>query len=313
MTRGWAEKQRLGALSAYAKAEGSDIQQFASFDEEAQMLLSGGETAKIRPPQTSLWLAQTAADIGLQLAEMEKRIGSHRSKEFTSTTTDLKVLANLALYHSRRIPAAVSYRLFDHTTDPGALDQAIKHEREAVEAWQQLVQAAGDVYTDDLMMGVRGAALCGHWKDELTALQEGLTALERQRGTLATAAGTQTAPSYRPALPNAAEKTLQVFHQPVTNAPAGKPLTVTAEVRGETGVKWVRLRYRSVNQHQDYRTLPMATTDEKGQFRATIPEDEVVPAWDLMYFIEVMDSQGNGQIYPDLNKQTPYIIVKLRR
>ena len=36
MTRGWAEKQRLGDLPAYAKAEGSDIQQFASFDEEAQ-------------------------------------------------------------------------------------------------------------------------------------------------------------------------------------------------------------------------------------------------------------------------------------
>ena len=47
MTRGWAEKQRLGDLPAYAKAEGSDIQQFASFDEEAQMLIEGGETAKI--------------------------------------------------------------------------------------------------------------------------------------------------------------------------------------------------------------------------------------------------------------------------
>ena len=50
MTRGWAEKQRLGDLSAYARAEGSDIQQFANFDEEAQMLIEAGETAKIRPP-----------------------------------------------------------------------------------------------------------------------------------------------------------------------------------------------------------------------------------------------------------------------
>ena len=41
MTRGWAEKQRLGDLPAYAKAEGSDIQQFASFDEEAQMANRG--------------------------------------------------------------------------------------------------------------------------------------------------------------------------------------------------------------------------------------------------------------------------------
>ncbi len=48
MTRGWAEKQRLGALPEYAKAEDSDIQQFTSFDEEARLLIEGGETAKLR-------------------------------------------------------------------------------------------------------------------------------------------------------------------------------------------------------------------------------------------------------------------------
>ncbi len=31
MTRGWAEKQPLGNLPAYAQAEGRDVQQFASF------------------------------------------------------------------------------------------------------------------------------------------------------------------------------------------------------------------------------------------------------------------------------------------
>ena len=60
-----------------------------------------------------------------QVAEAEKRIGSHRNKEFDSTITDLKILANLALFHSRRIPAAVSYRLFERTKDPQALDDAI--------------------------------------------------------------------------------------------------------------------------------------------------------------------------------------------
>ena len=35
--------------------------------------------------------------------------------------------------------------------------------------------------------------------------------------------------------------------------------------------------------------------------------------WDFMYLIEVMDNNGNGKIYPDLNKETPYIVVKLIR
>lgn len=35
--------------------------------------------------------------------------------------------------------------------------------------------------------------------------------------------------------------------------------------------------------------------------------------WDFMYFIEVMDHHGNGQIYPDLEKTMPYVVVKLER
>ena len=161
MTRGWAEKQRLGDLPNYAKAEGSDIQQFASFDEEAQMLFEGGETAKIRPAETSRWLAETAADVAAQVAEAEKRIGNHRNKEFDSTMVDLKILSNLALYHSRRIPAAVSYRLFKRTQDVAALDEAIVHEHNAIEAWRQMVAAAGDVYADESDDGPRAPICAG--------------------------------------------------------------------------------------------------------------------------------------------------------
>ena len=96
MTRGWAERQRLGDLPAYARAEGSDIQQFARFDEEAQLLITGGETAKIRPPQTSRWFAQTAADINRHVSMAGGTIGSQQNKEFESTMTDLKILAGLA-------------------------------------------------------------------------------------------------------------------------------------------------------------------------------------------------------------------------
>ncbi|MCX6926617.1 MAG: hypothetical protein NT154_25925, partial [Verrucomicrobia bacterium] len=184
MTRGWAEKQRLGDLPAYAKAEGSDIQQFANFDEEAELLIAGGETAKLRPPENSEWFIRAAMEINGQVGQAERQIGSDRTREFDSTITDLKILSSLAQYHSKRISAAVCYRLFERTRDPEALDDAIAYERSAVEAWRQIVAAAGDFYADDLMMGVRGAALCGHWKDELAALESGLAKLEQQRRDL---------------------------------------------------------------------------------------------------------------------------------
>ena len=102
-------------------------------------------------------------------------------------------------------------------------------------------------------------------------------------------------------------------HEPIRSAPAGKPLTVRAEVRDPSGVKWVRLRYRSVTQFQDYRTLPMVPTGRSDVFEAVVPAEHVDPKWDFMSFFEVMDNCGNGRIYPDLERETPYIVVKLQR
>ena len=313
MTRGWAEKQRLGDLPDYARAEGSDLQQFANLDEEAQLLLERGETAKIRPAANSRWFTQTASDINAQVAAADKRIGGYRNKEFDSTITDLKILANLALFHSRRIPAAVSYRLFERTKDPKALDDAIAGEQNAITAWRQLVTAAGDFYADDLMMGVRGANLCGHWKDELTALDQGFAALERRRQDLRADPAAKPAPRVQPSAITGDGTAPQVIHHPVLSSPAGKPLTITARVLDPAGVKWVRVRYRSVNQHQDYLALTMVPTGDKDEYRAVIPLQDIPPTWDLMYFIEAMDKDGNGRIHPDLSKETPYVVVRLQR
>ena len=75
----------------------------------------------------------------------------------------------------------------------------------------------------------------------------------------------------------------------------------------------MRLRYRSVNQYQDYRTLPMRPTDRKDEYRAVVPAEHIPSQWDFMYLIEVMDNHGNGRIHPDLETDMPYVVVKLNR
>ncbi len=105
----------------------------------------------------------------------------------------------------------------------------------------------------------------------------------------------------------------RLVHNPITRALAQKPLTVTAEVSDPSGIKWVRLRYRSVSQYQDYKSLDMVETKKKGQYRAIVPGEDIITSWDFMYFFEVMDNEGNGKIYPDLEKEAPYVIVKLQR
>jgi hypothetical protein len=52
------------------------------------------------------------------------------------------------------------------------------------------------------------------------------------------------------------------------------------------------------------------TTD---RFSGKIPRKAMNSNYDLMYFLEIMDNEGNGMIYPDLEVETPYYFVKLVR
>ena len=319
-TRGWAEKQALGNLLQYAAAAGSDLQQFASFDEEAQLLIEDGETAKLLPSMTSNWFEETSKKIDQLILDAEKVIGKNRNKEFNSTITDLKILSRLALYHSKRIPAAVSYCIYNRTKNVAALDKAIGYEKNAIEAWRQIVQAAGDVYANDLKMGIRQSYfdglthhLTGHWKDELGYLEEGLIKLEQQRDSIKTESPSINAPQYKAAKSADNGNLFQVSVQKITSAPVDSPLTIKVKVIANAGVKWVRLRYRSVNQRLEYAALPMRPTSEKDWYEATVPAKEIDAKFDFMYLVEVMDQKGNGKIYPDFNSETPYVIVHLTR
>jgi len=308
-TSAWPEKQRLGDLPQYASAEGSDLQQFASFKEEALVLLGQLETAKTLPSTSSLWLSNLSESILQKVREAEKLITTKDNKEFNSTIVDLKMLANLSLYHSRRVPAAVSYCLFLQTKDVSALDQAIAHEQKAIEAWQQIVEAAGDMYPEKILIGK--VPLSGHWKDELVSLQRGLEKLKTQRAGYKQEGDVQKAPEYQVASDANHSKYFRIEHTPYLVVPAGRPVTIKVKVSAPAGLKWVRLQYRAMNQYKDFEMLPMTATGEKDTFEATIPIDKIDQRYDLMYLIEMMDKNGKGFIYPDLDKETPYITIHL--
>lgn len=406
-TRGWVEKQRMKDLPEYAKALPSDTEQFLSIDDAARCILEGTDSARIWPGRSSAWFERVSSDVLSLVEQAEKHAGNNRSKEFDSTVVDMKILAYLALYHSRRANAGLSYALFKRSRDINALDEAIAYESSAVRAWEKLVEAAGDVYNYNLMMGRESSGLSGHWRDELVELKKGMQKLHQERdgfrprtaadGPVIAHVPIRKAPPgreltvratvdstepiaevriayrcgpgeyqyaamrpqeryvYRVAIPGRnVKKALEYFieaadasgrrtridpvcvtvtndseppaleHKPVTNAPAAQPLKVAATVTDPSGVKWVRLRYRSVNQYEDYKTIemkpapgcPLGTkrrgqAGQKDRYEAVVPAEDIPAQYDFMYFFEVMDNAGNGRIYPELEKETPYVVVKL--
>lgn len=70
--------------------------------------------------------------------------------------------------------------------------------------------------------------------------------------------------------------------------------------------------HRPVNQEYEYERFPMKKVNDNS-FEVAISPGKIDVQWDYMYYFEIMDKKGNGIIYPDLNKETPYIFVKINR
>ncbi len=167
--------------------------------------------------------------------------------------------------------------------------------------------AAGDVYSDRLAFGARAVGFRQHWKDELALVEHDLKDLEQERAKAA------QKPRRTLALNEPGLTPPEVSLYPVSPAAAGQDLRVTARIRAPEGVKWARLRYRHLTQFEDYQTADMSVDAKTGLYTAAIPAAFIDPKWDLMYFVEVVGKNGAGRMYPDLERETPYVIVGVKR
>jgi len=101
-----------------------------------------------------------------------------------------------------------------------------------------------------------------------------------------------------------------VIIHPVSEIKPGTDVEVLVEANDISGLKWVRLRYRHVTQFEDYLTSEMEYDPVRKAYKAHIPGDFIVPEWYLMFFVEVLDNKGNGRMYPDFEKDQPYVNVE---
>ncbi|MDA2926422.1 hypothetical protein MYX78_04180 [Acidobacteria bacterium AH-259-G07] len=298
-TRGWPEKQRREDLPDYARAEGSDIQQFLSMRDAARYRLEGRDSAKIWPQESSEWFAQVSEDIFERVRQAEKRIGENRNKEFISTVVDLKILANLALYHSRRARAGVSYALWEQTKDLNALDDAIRHESQAIQAWEKLVEAAGDVYNHNLRMGLPRAGLSGHWRDELAELKKGLKVLHQERR------------NFRPPLDQVVPL---IAHVPIRRTAPDEKFAVRVTISGQNPITSVRVAYSNGHGKADGISGPHSHAGMKQTepflYSGVIPSSAVREG--LKYFIEAVDAAGHWVSYPPQGRVRPIAVTVTR-
>src|ERR1035437_6297597 len=162
-----------------------------------------------------------------------------------------------------------------------------------------MVAAAGGVYSENLAFGAHAVGFSRHWKEEYQLLFRHFEQLQAERRTAGAKAGAPLSGLNAVAAPPPPPRLL----------PVAPNLEIAARVTAPAGVKWVRLRYRHVTQYEDYQTAEMTLDARTGNYSARIPAAFDNPKWDLMYFIEVVDRKGAGRMFPDLEVETPYVVV----
>ena len=303
-TRGWAEMQRQGSLPQFATLEGSDTEQFETPQAEARSVIDKTVTTLRRPQETAAWFTMTADAIDREIAAVP---ATGANAELTSTLTDCRILSGLARYYAKRLPAAVAYDIYKVNGDLTAFDTAAATERLAIDAWASVVAAAGDVYAPSLPFGAR-PYFPRHWREELDRMRADLDTLNasRPRGEAAHSLAYLDAEALPAGLPSA------VRIDRAGAAIPGQDLPVTVRIDPTVPIRSVRLRYRHLTQYEDYQSVTM-TVGRDGTFTAQIPGAFVTRDWDVMYFVEVITRDGGGRNYPDLDRDTPYVIVPIRR
>jgi hypothetical protein len=305
-TLGWPEMMHIGSLPSYAaREEGSDIAQFENVRDEARRILAGGDTAMQRPEDISRWFSQISESILREVAAAEQASHGGSSNEFKTTLTDAKILASMARYHAARQLGAVAYNLYKLSGSLPAFDQAIENERKAIDAWRSIVAAAGDQYIDNMYFGTSLRGFPHHWKDELPAMEKEFAELLAERQAAQPKPGSQ---AVLPSMEAISAPVVAIMPGSSSGAQPGTDFTIRARVTAPAGVRWIRLRYRHANQKEDYQMLAMNEEGNTGIYSTSIPGAFITPQWDLMYYVEIVDAQGTGKIYPDLEHDTPYVI-----
>ena len=67
-----------------------------------------------------------------------------------------------------------------------------------------------------------------------------------------------------------------------------------------------------MNQRELCNPAPMRETDDEA-WVAFIPGSEIVPEFDLMYYVEAIDRLANGAIAPDMDIEPSYVVVPVER
>ncbi len=171
----WPEKQMGGLLDFYIEVKPADQTRFAGFQEYVARRLHYAVSAKMTPDEASERLRRMAEATERAVTRADTVIDTSRNKEYGANRVDLRVLALLARYHSRKILAGSALALFYSSGDAAALRSARSHAAASLEIWQRLARLTEGLYYPKMVFGPQDT---GHWRDNLVFVRHDVHRLQ---------------------------------------------------------------------------------------------------------------------------------------
>ncbi len=305
------------ARSCFGTVSPLDPEFFLGLDEFAEELLNGNSTGKYSPAWVASQLDEHAATASARLREAKSRVRDANSPEFRRLALDVTIQSGLGNFFAAKFRAGVLYAIYQRSLYRPTLEQALNANRAARATWAELAGQAKDAYLPDITFGPEYFQR-GQWQDRLAAMDEDIADMEK---VLELEPSAHVGPT--PAEGKLAEQAVRAvfekpklaelpplaeFHTPPSSFRRGQPLAIAAHAPKTAGVK---LRYRRVNQAEEWQEVEMERTGT--DFRAEIPAAYTDSPFPLQYHFQIHNADGGVRLCPGLKpgwQGQPYFVVR---
>jgi hypothetical protein len=297
-----------------------DPQMFSSIGECVSDLLKQNSNSRYTPIEVAQWLQDYTGKTDKSLADAKARSSKTSSPEFRRAVLDATIQSGLGKFFCAKIRSGLLFAIYRQTMSQEALRQALREYRAARGHWAELANAAKDAYMKDVTYGPP-KHMRGHWLDRLPAIDADIDAMQAR--LVQEGANVPADNAFNPDAINRVMKEISspsprpsflCQHVPTRTFEPGKEQAVELRVP-EGGARLrdgaIRLKYRHVNQGEEYKTAQMHLNGSA--FHAVIPADYTKSEYALQYYFELDGEPGHSTMYPGLgpdHTNQPYFIVE---
>ena len=273
---------------------------FYVINEWAADALTGRLDGRYTPLEVADWISGFVASADDHVKAL--RSVREPDPQLRRTAVDVGILSCLGRFFAARLRSAADYAIYQQSGDRRRLEAALVANREARDSWIELVDLSEGVYQNNLRFGPERNEH-GNWADRLTAIEADVDAMATELRARADNPG----PAAKITVPDRPVDTGLQHLLPKSYVP-GDDLTLW--VAGAEQVSGVRLRYRHVNQAEQWQTIELASA--AGRFSGVIPADYTRSTYPLMYFFIADHTDGATALHPGFEAalaNQPYYVI----